>query len=386
MQNLAFLSQVALLILLAPIFSRILKIPVAVVEILLGVIAVWIGYLHADNDVFQTIAKIGFFYLMFLAGLEINVKQFKGLDSKFIKNTIIYFISLYGISFGLYLIFDLSPIYIVAIPIVSLGMIVILTNEYNKEEHQWLQWLFIIGAIGELISIASLVILDSAMLHGFDVEFYKNIFILMFIFVVAFYLFRFFGFVLWWFPELRRIIMPENDRMSQDIRVSIALFFVLIGVMQYHGIDMVLGAFISGVFIANFFKHKETLPETLNKVGFGFLVPLFFIYVGTTLDLEVVMKLEIIFQSLWIVVAMVGVRIISAFIAYYKFLGTKDTMLFAFGYSMPLTFLVAIATIAIQTDAISLHDYYAFVLAAMIEAVFIMIIIQFIMPRATHKG
>ncbi|HHO42103.1 MAG TPA: cation:proton antiporter, partial [Epsilonproteobacteria bacterium] len=277
-------------------------------------------------------------------------------------------------------------IYIVAIPIVSLGMIVILANEYNKEEHKWIQVLFITGAVGELIGIASLVILDSAMLHGLNVEFYKNILILIFIFVIAFYLFRFFGLVLWWFPELRKIIMPENDRMSQDIRVSITLFFVLIGVMQYHGIDMVLGAFISGVFIANFFRHKETLPETLNKVGFGFLVPLFFIYVGTTIDLAVVMKLEIIFQALWIVVAMVGLRIISGFIAYYKYLGARDTILFAFGYSMPLTFLVAIATIAVETGAIALHDYYAFVLAAMIEAVFIMILIQFIMSKISPKS
>ncbi|MBN2721372.1 MAG: cation:proton antiporter [Campylobacterales bacterium] len=384
MQNLAFLSQLAFLIVLAPIFARITKIPITVIEITLGTIAVWIGYLDNDNDIFKTIAKIGFFYLMFLAGLEIDLRKFIHFKDKMFKNTLLYFGISYAIAFGLFVVFGLNPVYIVAIPILSLGMIVALINDYGKDQ-RWLELALTIGAIGELISITALVIFDALLADGWGLAFYKSIATLILILIVIYYFFRFVGVVLWWFPELRKIIMPENDNMGQDIRVSMALFFVLIAAMQYHNIDMVLGAFVAGVFVGNFFKHKTELPETLNAVGFGFLVPLFFVYVGTTLDLDVVFKPEIIEHAFLIIIAMVSVRMISSFVSYYRYLGFKDTILFSLSHSMPLTFLVAIATIAINTRAISMYDYYAFVLAAMIEGIGIMIVIKLIMHLSRNK-
>lgn len=385
MENLAFLSQIVILILLAPIFAKLFKVSVAVVEIVLGAVVVWMGFIESGNELFKDIAKIGFFYLMFLAGIEINIKKFLSFKDRFINNVLIYFGCLYGISFLLYFIFDLNPVYIVAIPIVSLGMIMALINEHGKT-HKWLELSLIIGVIGELISISALVIFDGIVAHGIGEQFYKSIIILIVILFVTFYAFKGMNVLFWWFPRLKRVIMPDSDNMSQDIRVSMALFFILIAIMQYLHIDMVLGAFIAGVFIANFFEHKVELPHTLHRVGFGFLVPLFFIYVGTTLNLDVLFTEEIVDTALLIVLAMVVARMISSFVAYYKYLGFRDTVLFSFGDSMPLTFLIAIATIAVNNNAISQNEYYAFVLAAMIEAVFIMILIKLIMDKIKRKS
>lgn len=377
MQSVVLLSEIVILILFAPIFARTFKISVAVVEIILGALVVWLGFIDDGNEQLKDIAKIGFFYLMFLAGIEINIKKFISFKDKYIKNVIIYFSSLYGISFLLYFVFNLNPVYIVVIPIVSLGMIMVLINEHGKE-HKWLELSLIIGIIGELISIFALVIFDAMVVHGFGEEFYKNISILIVILFVTFYVFKGLNILFLWFPKLEKIIMPDKDSMSQDIRVSMAFFFILIAIMQYLGIDMVLGAFIAGVFIANFFEHKIELHHTLHRVGFGFLVPLFFIYVGTTLDFSVLFTLDIVNTAVLIVIAMVIARLISSFAAYYKYLGAKETILFSLGDSMPLTFLIAIATIAVSNNAIGLNEYYAFILAAVIEAIFITVIIKLI--------
>ena len=387
MQNLAFLSQIALLILIAPIFARYLKISVSVIEIILGALVVWLGFIVIDdgNGLFADIAKIGFFYLMFLAGLEINIKKFLFFKDRFMKNAVIYFVCLYGLSFLIYLAFDLNPVYIVAIPIVSLGMIMALINEHGKK-HKWLELVLIIGVIGELISISAIVIFDAAVSHGVGSELYKNILILIAVLFITYYAFKGLKVLFWWFPKLRETIMPDSDSMSQDIRLSMALFFIMIAIMQYLQIDMVLGAFIAGVFIANFFDHKVELPKTLHTVGFGFLVPLFFIYVGTTVDINVLFTKEIVKMALFIVFAMVFVRMVSSFIAYRKYLGTKNTILFSLGDAMPLTFLIAIATIAINNNAITMNEYYAFILAAVIEAVFIMILIKVLMAKGVKKS
>ena len=378
MENLIFLAHVVLLMVISPIISRIFRIPTPVVEILLGSIAVWIGLLHVGNEVFRNLAKIGFFYLMFLAGLEIDIQRFIHYKDRFLKKAVLYFICLYGISFMLYLILGLSPVYIAAIPIVSLGMIMALINQHGRE-HKWLELSLIIGVIGELISIGALVIFDGAITHGLGWHFIKSILILIAVLISSYFLYRFLKILFWWYPNLKRIIMPHHDTMQQSLRFSMALFFVLIATMQWLEIDMVLGAFIAGIFISNFFAHKKELPHQLSMFGFGFLVPLFFIYVGTTLDLKLIFTSHILVHALWIVLAMVSARMISSFVAYYSYLKLRSTILFSLGDSMPLTFLVAIATIAVKNGAIGQEEYASFIVAALMEGIVIMTLIQFLM-------
>ncbi|WP_333803927.1 cation:proton antiporter [Sulfurospirillum sp.] len=378
MENLIFLAHVVLLMVISPIISRLFRIPTPVVEILLGSFAVWIGLLHVDNEVFRNLAKIGFFYLMFLAGLEIDIQRFLHYRDRFLKKAILYFICLYSISIIFYIVFGLSPVYIVAIPIVSLGMIMALINQHGRN-HKWLELSLIIGVIGELISIGALVIFDGAITHGLGWHFTKSILMLIAVLFSSYFLYRLLKIVFWWYPNLKRIIMPHNDTMQQSLRFSMALFFVLIATMQWLEIDMVLGAFIAGIFISNFFAHKKELPHQLSMFGFGFLVPLFFIFVGTTLDLKLVFTTHILTHALWIVLAMVGARMASSFAAYYSYLGLRSTILFSLGDSMPLTFLVAIATIAVKNGAIDAEEYASFIVAALMEGIVIMTLIQFLM-------
>lgn len=378
MENLIFLAHVVLLMVVSPIISRLFRIPTPVVEILLGSFAVWIGLLHVDNEVFRNLAKIGFFYLMFLAGLEIDIQRFLHYRDRFLKKAILYFICLYSISIIFYIVFGLSPVYIVAIPIVSLGMIMALINQHGRS-HKWLELSLIIGVIGELISIGALVIFDGAITHGLGWHFTKSILMLIAVLFSSYFLYRLLKIVFWWYPNLKRIIMPHNDTMQQSLRFSMALFFVLIATMQWLEIDMVLGAFIAGIFISNFFAHKKELPHQLSMFGFGFLVPLFFIFVGTTLDLKLVFTTHILTHALWIVLAMVGARMASSFAAYYSYLGLRSTILFSLGDSMPLTFLVAIATIAVKNGAIDAEEYASFIVAALMEGIVIMTLIQFLM-------
>lgn len=378
MENLIFLAHVVLLMVLSPIISRLFRLPTPVVEILLGTFAIWSGFLHVDNDVFKNLAKIGFFYLMFLAGLEIDIVKLLSYKKQYLNKTLLYFVCLYGFSFLLYLIFHLPVVYTVAIPIVSIGMVMALINQYGKKE-TWLEFSLIIGAVGELLSIASFVVFDGIISHGLGWHFVQNIIMLIVVFASSYFLFNILRILFWWYPGLKSLIMPHDDSMQQSLRISIALFFILIATMQWLEIDMVLGAFIAGIFISNFFGHKRELPHQLSMFGFGFLIPIFFIFVGTTLDLNLVFSSRILKHAFLIVLVMVGIRMLSSFIAYYGSLGLKNTILFSLSSSMPLTFLVAVATIAVQNGAIDANEYASFIVAALMEGILIMTLIQILM-------
>ncbi|MDP2892757.1 MAG: cation:proton antiporter [Sulfurimonas sp.] len=368
---------IAFLLVISPVFSKITKLPIVVVEILLGSIAVWFGLLDTNSEIFKYLAKIGFFYLMFLAGLEINLKNFVAQRGKLLKSAIVYFITLYSLSIGIYMFFDLNPVYIVIIPIVSLGMIMALINEYGKK-YKWLEIVLLVGVIGEIISISAIVIYESYIHNGVGFELFKNISIFFIVLFLIYHSFKLLNILFWWFPELKTLIMPEDDSKVESVRISVALFIVLIAIMEILHIDKVLGAFFAGIYIANFFEHKKDLPHTLHKVGFGFLVPVFFIYVGTTMDLNLIFSTEILSHALLILSALVFVRVVSSYLAYSSHLNPVETLLLALGDSMPLTFIIAIATIAYEATLISKNEYLSLIVAGMLSGVIIMSLLKFL--------
>jgi len=364
----------SLLVMFSPFLSRVTRLPVVVVEILLGSIAGYFGFL-VETELFKIIAKVGFLYLMFLAGMEVNLKEFGFAKSSLLRRTIIYFAMLYGCSFALYFYFDLSAVYLVAFPIFSLGMLMALVKEYGKNQ-PWLALALNIGIIGELVSILALTILSGGLEHGFNREFAFTLGGL-FIFMVGFIaFFKGIRILFWWYPGLKVLIMPHDDGKDQDIRFSMALMFMMIAVMLYLKIEVVLGAFLAGVFVATYFKHKTELPHKLSSFGFGFLVPIFFIHVGSTLALDAFADPKILTMAFYIASAIIGIRLVSSFVAYSGYLGVKNTILFSLSDSMPLTFTVAIATLGYEAAVITHEEYYSFIVASMGSGIFIMILIK----------
>ena len=369
---------IALLIVIAPFLSALTRLPLVAVEILLGTLAVQFGILAESKPVAFT-AQIGFLFLMFLCGLEVDLKTFTKLGKDFLKSAFLYFFILYGLAFLLVLNSSLSEFYIAALPVMSLGMIMAMLKEYPKNT-PWLQLALNVGILGELISIVALVVLNGAYSHGLTWELYKTLLVLFLFLSVIVGIFKITDVLFWWFPAFKFFLIPRNSSKNQDVRFSAMLFFILIGITQILGLENVLGAFLAGMILATYFHHQKDLVAKLNDFGFGFFIPLFFIYVGTTLDLNLILNnLHLLSLTLKIIAIMVLLRIIAAFIAYKKyFTNYIKTLLFAFSHSMPLTFLVATAQLGMQFGAISTQEYYALILAALMEGILLTILIKLI--------
>ncbi|MCI4406398.1 MAG: cation:proton antiporter [Sulfuricurvum sp.] len=383
MGNTVVIITLSMLILLSPFLSRVTKVPVVVVEILLGSLAAYLGLL-VENDLFKIIAKVGFLYLMFLAGMEVNLKAFGFEKSSLLRRTFLYFAMLYGCSFTLYFYLNLSSVYLVAFPIFSLGMLMALVKEYGKNK-PWLALALNIGIVGELVSIMALTILSGGLEYGFNREF---AFVLggLFLFLIGFVLFfRGIRILFWWYPSLKTLIMPHEDSKDQDVRFSMAIMFIMIAMMLYLKIDVVLGAFLAGMFVSTYFKHKAELPEKLSSFGFGFLVPIFFIHVGSTLSLDAFTDFKILQNAFFIASAIIGIRLVSSLVAYGGYLGLKNTILFSLSDSMPLTFTVAIATLGYGANAITHDEYNAFIVASMGSGIFLMLLIKILYTLFNKK-
>ena len=375
MEKVYLVITICAIIMIAPMLSKIIKAPVVVIEIVLGLIAGYLGLIY-ENETLKLIAKFGFVYLMFLAGLEINFKLVKVIKTTLTWNVVFYFVFLYTISGLMCWLFDLGLTYFVALPIFSLGMIMMLIKEYGKEQ-PWLNLALSIGVVGEIISILALTLFSGWTEHGLSASFFISILTIISVIAITILGLRVFYIAFWWFPELKKFIIPdsENDRYDQDIRFALSLLLILVSIMLILKIDVVLGAFTAGLFFKMFFSQKHELQEKIESFGFGFFAPIFFIYTGSTVKLDII-DLEIMKHAGFIIVAIISIRLISSYLVFFNYLKFKQTALFALSDSMPLTFMVAIAMLSFNYGLITQAEYFSFIIASMIDGLFLMIFIR----------
>ncbi len=357
----------SVILLISPFISNFLKLPISMVEIALGATAGSLGFLH-ENHLFDLMAEVGFLYLMLLAGMEVNLRELLKVDKQIFLKGIIFLAFLYVLSALGVVVFNLSLVFIVILPLISIGLILSIQQEIGKT--YWLELALKVGVLGELLSILVLTIVSGYFEFGFSKELFVNIGILfLFLFTLALF-FIVLRTIFWWFPKFKLYLMPGNDKYYQDVRIAFSLFFIMIAVMLILHLDVVLGAFVVGVFLTTFFEHNRDLEHKLAPFGFGFLITIFFVHVGNSINLDVI-SLKLIRDSLIVTFIMILIRILGS-IVFYKEL-KFNFILFGLSLSMPLTLLIASATIAHQNRAISDYWYSVFVLTAVLEVLVVMI-------------
>ncbi|RLA72746.1 MAG: cation:proton antiporter [Epsilonproteobacteria bacterium] len=380
--NIILLITLSLVVIFSPFFARLFRVPTTPVEIILGAVLGYAGLLHTDH-LFEFVAEAGFLYLMFIAGTEIDLKKVLKAEMKLIRRILLYIGLLYLFAITISLYFDLGKVTMVLLPLISIGLVATLSKEYGKTP--WLELSMTAGGIGEVISIGVLTLASATFTFGIGEELFKTIGALVLFIVIIYLLFRALQIFFWWYPEVLTALMPHDDKQEQDIRLSMGILLILIGAMFYLELELAFGAFIAGIFIPTFFEHKQELPEKLSSFGFGFIIPIFFIYIGTTFNLGALGMDKLIITALIITFGMITMRVISSLV-FIKFLGIRNSILMGLSHSMPLTLLIAVTTLAYHAHSIDKLHYYAFILASLFEVIIVMILIRMISEYFPDKS
>lgn len=370
--DISLIITLALIIIFSPFLAKLFKIPTTPIEIILGALLGYAGLLHSSH-LFEFVAEVGFLFLMFLAGMEINLRTLVRSDRILLQRIGLYLISLYALSALAVWYLGLSMIFFILLPLISVGLVAALSKEYGKS--QWLDLAMIAGGIGEVVSIAILTISSAAMRSGFGMGLLQTIGALALFIILIALMFKLLQLFFWWYPEVATMLMPHEDNKEQDVRLSIGILFLLVAIMLYLNLELAFAAFIAGMFIPTFFEHKHELPEKLESFGFGFLVPLFFIYIGTTFDLDALMMEGLLSEALMVTFLMIFIRLIAAqFFA--PAVGWRNALRIGLSHAMPLTLLIAITTLAYYNKSIDQLHYYALILASLFEVIVVMIAIK----------
>jgi len=364
--EITLILTLSLLIWTSPYLAKFLRLPTPPVEILMGALLSFFGWIHT-NVYFDLIAEVGFLYLMFLAGMEVDLKQLASTSGTLLRQSILFVFTLGVLALLSGVLFGFHPIVIVSLPLISIGMLASLSRTHSGKD-RWLEMAFIVGVLGEIASITALTVLDAASQVGLGWELLFKLGLLLLFIASIYVVYHALHLLFWWFPELKKKLMPSLDTADQDVRLSMALFFILVAMMLLLDLELALGAFIAGVAIRSFFRHEKRLEEKLSSLGFGLLIPLFFLHIGASFHLPSLLIPGVVSGALLIVAVTFSIRILAS-LSLIRISGALDAVSVAIALSMPLTLLIAVATIGYTTNTISLLTYYQLILASLIEVI-----------------
>lgn len=375
------LLMVVFLAFLVPILlARFKQIPPVVGEILAGILigpSVF-GLVDAHEPTLEFLAEIGFAFLMFLSGLEIDFSILfaasrTGRDKK--KSPIL----LAGLSFLLTLVLAVGVSFwltgggfvkdpwmmTLILSTTSLGIVVPVLKEKNLSSSNLGQSILLSALLADFLTMFLITIYIAVRSTGLSL----NILLIGLLFILVLLLYQF-GERHLRRPIVRRLIEELSDATSQiKVRGAFALMVAFVVVAELIGAELILGAFLAGVLASLLSEpNDEKIRHKLDAIGFGFFVPLFFVFVGVQFDLQAFMEN----RDAWILlpillVAAFAIKLISTLVFRFAY-SWREVISSGLLLSARLSLIIAASSIGVRLGAISESTNAAIILIAALTA------------------
>jgi Kef-type K+ transport system membrane component KefB len=366
------------------------RVPGPVLEIIAGIVLgpAVLDLVKPDQAV-RLVSTIGLAFLLFLAGLEIDVRHFRGPRAR-----------LTGLALGLSALLALiigivlyaagvveSPLLVgIILMATSLGLIVPILEDAGVADRPVGQFAIAGASLGELTP----VVLLSLFFSGRTTAISSKLLLLSLLGVLV---------VLVVIGTLRiersmwitRMINKLADTSAQiRIRLSMLLVVGLGALATNLGFEAILGAFIAGAILrlvdADAEQKHPLFHPKLDAIGYGFLIPVFFVTSGLTFNLSVLFSsASTLLRVPLFLLALLVVRGLPAVLYRSALASIRDVAAVGLLQATSLPFIVAATTIGLQLHAISPANAAALV-AAGLFSVILFPVISLQLLRSSAKG
>ena len=277
---------VLLIILFAPIVMGKLRIPHIIGMVLAGVLVGEHGLniLMRDSS-FELFGKVGLLYIMFLAGLEMDMESVKrnsrrflifGLLTCLVPLVMTYVMAIVLLGYSHTASFLLGCIMasntLIAYPIIS---------RYGLQRDS-----------SVMLSVGSSMIslfLALLMLAALSASYGENVGIGFWIlFIIKFALFCVLS--VWLIPKLSRYFLRRySDAVMQFIFV-LAVMFLSAALSEAIGVEGIVGAFLAGLILNRYIPHVSSLMNRIEFIGNAIFIPYFLIGVGMLINVRTMLE------------------------------------------------------------------------------------------------
>lgn len=356
---------------LAPALAELpsaVRVPVVVLEIVLGiVIGPHVLGLADPEGVIAPLSALGLTFLLFLVGLEIDVGEIRGRPMLLAVNGWLLSFSL-AMACTLFLhamgLIHAPPLLAaVALSTTALGIVIPILKDKGTLDSPFGRYLLAAAAMGEFgpLVVISLMLIPthSTVVHS--------------LFVVGFTAVAFFAayvaLVVRSSPLIERLAHTMQSSGQLPVRLCIVLQALLVALAEVFGLNIVIGAFAAGMVVGLATKGEQgqLLRQKLDAVGFGFLIPIFFITVGMRFDVTALWSGPLAPVQIIILLGLfVLVRGLPVLL-YRNDLDRDQSLAFTFYSATGLPLIVIISELAVSSRLMSPDRAAVLVSAAMIS-------------------
>ncbi|WP_296700564.1 cation:proton antiporter [Algoriphagus sp.] len=299
---------ILLIILLAPILLNRIKTPPLLGLIIAGAIVGPNGFGLIDRDSGIILSgTAGLLYIMFLAGLEIDLQDFKKNKNRSLVFGMYTFLipMILGVIAGLFLL-NLSLISAVLLASMFASHTLIaypLISKLGIGKNRAVN----ITVGGTLITDTLALLVLAVIIGSVNGEVNVAFWIKLILSLIAFALI-----IIFVFPRIGRWFLKKySDNSSQYIFVLV-LVFLGASLAELAGIEAIIGSFLVGLSINSLIPHTSPLMNRIEFVGNSIFIPFFLISVGMLVDFKVFIES---WETLWVALVMTTVAILAKWLA-----------------------------------------------------------------------
>ena len=369
-ENLLIIASIAVAAPLLLGYQPRLRIPSVVVEIIAGVLVgpAVLGWVEVDLPV-QVVAIIGLAFLLFLAGLEIDLQRLRG---RLLTLALLGYVITIAVGMPIGLIassigwLDSPFLLAVALSATSLGLVVPVLKDAGKIDTDVGQSTIAAATVADF---AAIVLLSLAFSMGGGGTGSRLVLLTSFavlIVVVTIAVTRAGRSM-----RLGDVLTRLQDTTAEiRVRLAVVLLVAFVVFAERFGLESILGAFLAGAVVAGVDRDSSSHPHfrtKLEAMGYGFLVPVFFIASGVRLDVGgLVSDPGALLLVPVLLLALLLARGIPALL-YLNMFDRRSTVAAALLQATSLPFIVTATQIGVETGRMSPTTAAALILAGLLS-------------------
>ena len=328
------------IVLFAPLLFNKLRMPHIIGMILAGLLIGPNGLnILERDDSFELFGKVGLYYIMFLASLEINMQEMKQAKGGALLMGLAVFVI--PIALGL-----VANIFILEYSIIASVLLASMYASYTLISYPIVARYglsrlrcvnFVVGGtiITDTLTLFVLAVVAGTFSGEADVWFV--LLMLVKLLLVS-------GVIIFIFPRIARYFFRNyNDSVIQYIFVMMMLFLGA-GMMELAGMEGILGAFITGLVLNRLIPHSSPLMRRIDFVGNAIFIPFFLIGVGMMIDISVLFKggSSLMVATVMVVTALAGKWLASFLVSkVYRMSSGERNLMFGLSTSQAAATLAA---------------------------------------------
>ena len=380
-----FLSGIFLLTYLIGMLIEKVHIPWIFSALILGfVLAIYNPFSSiTSSSIFDFLSQLGMYFLLFIIGFEIDLKEMKKMGKFIIKSTILTI--LFATLFGTLLIYFVFKVNLIVSIIVSLSfatvgeeILIPILDEFKLTNKPLGQTIIGVGSLDDIIEIISLIFVV-LMVGSSSPRGDFNIWIIIIALIILFVL------------MIGLIKLKKERKRFKHTGVEALFVFVVFVLFLFIGVGSFaqaapLAALFAGIGLRTFLPKErlKAIESEVKTICYGFFAPIFFLMIGVSMDLTYLITFPLLI--ILIVLVSLAAKILASYLSGKKRLGKKDSILLGIGLSVKFSTSIVIIAIFFENNLITAGLYSVIIASSMIFAFLIPILFATLLTKWKMSG